>query len=345
MKIDYIIGNPPYQEQLDGTSDKPIYNFFMDAANNIGERVEMITPARFLFDAGKTPKAWNQSRLNDKHFKVLFYANDSSKVFPNTSINGGVAITYRDKNKDFGAIKTFVAYDELKQIVHKVQSVTVEYLSECVFAPETYKFTDTFHAEHPECEALLSKGHKYDITSNIFEKLPGVFMENPLENEETIAIFGRFENQREYRYVAKKYIIGGDNLNYFKVFLSKADGAAGQIGAPVPARIIGKPTLAEPNEAHTQTFISIGKFDTKEEAIALEKYLKTKFARCMVGVMKVTQDNKKGVWQYVPNQDFKDSSDIDWTQSISRVDEQLYRKYRLSQKEIDFIETYVKEME
>lgn len=96
--FDYVIGNPPYQEEFTSEGNKtyaaPVYNQFMDAAFEIGGKVELIHPARFLFDAGSTPKAWNKKMLNDEHFKVLHYEQDSKKVFPNTDIKGGVAVTY-----------------------------------------------------------------------------------------------------------------------------------------------------------------------------------------------------------------------------------------------------------
>lgn len=79
MKFDAIVGNPPYQESTEGTSDKPVYNLFMDTSFHISDMVTFITPARFLFNAGKTPKEWNNKVLNDKHFKVIYYtAKESS---------------------------------------------------------------------------------------------------------------------------------------------------------------------------------------------------------------------------------------------------------------------------
>ncbi|HFI0643308.1 TPA: Eco57I restriction-modification methylase domain-containing protein, partial [Streptococcus suis] len=116
MKFDVVIGNPPYQEELEGTSDKPIYNYFMDESYKIGDKSILITPARFLFNAGKTPKAWNQKMLADEHLKVSYYKQDSSKVFSGTDIKGGVAITYHDNAQTFGAIGTFTAFDELNSI-------------------------------------------------------------------------------------------------------------------------------------------------------------------------------------------------------------------------------------
>ena len=84
-----VIGNPPYQETVEGTSDKPIYNYFMDEAYKVSERAELITPARFLFNAGKTPKDWNRKMLDDPHLKVINYQQKSDAVFPNTDIKGG----------------------------------------------------------------------------------------------------------------------------------------------------------------------------------------------------------------------------------------------------------------
>lgn len=89
MKFDFVIGNPPYQETKDGTSDNPVYDKFMDEAFKVADRVELITPARFLFNAGKTKKDWNNKILNDECFKVLYYEEDSAKIFRDTDIRGG----------------------------------------------------------------------------------------------------------------------------------------------------------------------------------------------------------------------------------------------------------------
>lgn len=95
MKFDFVIGNPPYQEsKTTNNKSEAIYPFFYDAAIKIAEKSLLITPARFLFNAGLTPKAWNQKILSSKHVKVMSYFNDSAAVFPNTNINGGVAIVY-----------------------------------------------------------------------------------------------------------------------------------------------------------------------------------------------------------------------------------------------------------
>ena len=64
----------------------------------------------------------------------------------------------------------------------------------------------------------------------------------------------------------------------------------------------------------------------------------------MLGVLKVTQDNNKEVWKFVPLQDFTENSDIDWSKSIPEIDQQLYAKYNLNEEEISFIESMIKPM-
>src|SRR5574344_2010252 len=93
MKFTAIVGNPPYQETKEGTSDNPIYHLFMDVSYKISDIVTLITPGRILFNAGKTPKEWNDKVLNDEHFKVIWYKSKSTEVFPNVDIKGGVAVT------------------------------------------------------------------------------------------------------------------------------------------------------------------------------------------------------------------------------------------------------------
>ena len=129
------------------------------------------------------------------------------------------------------------------------------------------------------------------------------------------------------------------NFEKYKIVLPKANGS-GAIGEVLSTPVIGYPVIG-----YTETFISIGEFDYLPEAEACYKYIKTKFLRAMLGVLKITQDNTKTVWQYVPLQDFTVNSDIDWSQSVADIDRQLYQKYNLSQEEIDFIEEKVKAME
>ena len=105
------------------------------------------------------------------------------------------------------------------------------------------------------------------------------------------------------------------------------------------------PLIGEPLIGFTEVFISVGETDSYEEAVAILKYIKTKFARALLGVLKVTQNNPKETWNCVPLQNFTPNSDIDWTKSIPEIDQQLYKKYGLSDEEIKFIETKVQAMD
>jgi hypothetical protein len=105
------------------------------------------------------------------------------------------------------------------------------------------------------------------------------------------------------------------------------------------------PEVIEPGVAVTQTFLTIGAFETKAEAEACFSYVKTKFARAMLYVLKVTQDNPRATWRFVPAQDFTTASDIDWTKSIPEIDAQLCARYGLDADEIAFLEGSVTPME
>ena len=114
----------------------------MEEAYKIGRKTICITPARFLFKAGQTPKEWNEKMLSDKHLQVLFYEQNSSKVFVNTDIKGGVAITYRDLDTEKGPIGTFTIFDELRNIIKKVINHNFQSFSTLLYGNSTYHFTD-----------------------------------------------------------------------------------------------------------------------------------------------------------------------------------------------------------
>jgi hypothetical protein len=346
FRFDVVIGNPPYQEDStgEGTQTPPIYHLFMDEAYKIANRVSFITPARFLYNAGATPKAWNRKMLEDEHLKVEYYEQDSSKVFRNTSIIGGIAVTYRDANSNFGSVGTFTAFDELNRIIRKVEKMKSDSLSSIIFGQEIYKYTEIFHRDFPNAENLLSKNHKYDIKSSAFERLHIVFSDTmPSDKHEYIQMLGLQNNQRVYKWVRRDYISNHESLGKHKVFISAANGASGTLG-DTAARMISTPLTGAPFVATTQTFLTVGSFDTAEEANAALKYVRSKFARALLGVLKVTQHNTSEKWRYVPLQDFTPASDIDWSKPIPDIDKQLYAKYGLDEDEIAFIESHVKEM-
>ena len=336
FKFDVVIGNPPYQGVNHGGNKRflpPIYHKFLEQAYKISNIAEFITPARFLFNAGATPKKWNRKMLSDKHLKVLFYEQKSAKVFSNVGISGGIAVTYRDANKDFGAIGTFIIFPELNSILKKVRQDVVQNgsLAQIIYSQNKFnldKLNEHYIGLERTDKRLKSNVFKYDI------------FKPERSSKDDFKILGVIKHKRVFRYVNPKYIDNEDtNFDSYKVLVPKANGS-GAFGEALNTSIAVTPLIG-----YTFTFIGIGSFKTAFEANSVLKYVKSKFTRAMLGTLKVTQDNSRWTWKNIPIQDFAANSDIDWSKSIHEIDQQLYKKYGLSEKEINFIESKVKEMD
>lgn len=342
MKFDFVIGNPPYQEDIKKKGDRPnpIYDRFMDASFEIGNKVCLIHPSRFLFNAGQTPKLWNEKMLKDSHFKIIDYWSDATKVFPSTEIKGGVAISYRDVSKNFGAIEVFTAYTELNKIVKKVLNVVDKglKLDSIIASQGLYRFSELFFEEHPESKSIIGSGTGNKIVSSVMEKMPDVFLDNKIEEVECVRFLGRVNNQRTYKYIKREYLIENRYIDTYNLFIPEANNS-GKFG-----ETLTEPTLGYPGDGSSDTFLSAGCFSSEIEPLNLSKYFKTKFFRALLGVKKVTHHCPPTVWSMIPLQNFTPDSDIDWSVSVADIDKQLYKKYGLSPEEIEFIETHVKEM-
>lgn len=345
MKFDVAVGNPPYQKSNEDTRDDAIYNYFYDLAGKIAPEYALISPGRFLFNAGSTNENWNKKMLSDDHIKVIYYEPNSSKVFENTKINGGIAIVYRNEMKKIGPIGTFTSLPQLNSIIKKVTPKLNGTLDEIISGQGIYKFTKLMHKEHPEVKDILSKSHPNDVGTGVLESLHNIlfFEEIPEDGHEYVEMLGRFNNKRVHHWIRKEYVNEPFAFDKYKVIIPKANGA-GAIGEVESTQLVGEPLVGEPFLGFTQTFISIGAFDNENEASNLLKYVKTKFARTMLGVLKITQDNPRSKWAKVPMQDFTDNSDINWENSINDIDNQLFEKYNLSTDDISFINKNIKEM-
>ena len=342
MKFNAIVGNPPYQEEGENTRKAPIYHLFYDVAFKLAPIVTLITPGRFLFKAGQTPMEWMEKMLSDTHFKVIRYFQKSNIIFPNVDIKGGVAIGLRDVNREFGAIKFFSEFPELVSILSKVShhfSFVSGEFAEMVSSQGIYRFSEYALTNIPRISQIQGKGTAAKITSNAFENLPEIFVQSEQEcGNNGVRIMGRVKGSRQIRWINSQYLQTCEYLNYYNVFVPEANGT-GAIGEVLSTPVIGVPVIG-----HTDTFLSIGKFASVEEASACLKYVKSKFARCLLGTLKATQHNPKDAWTNVPMQDFTSNSDIDWSKSIPGIDMQLYAKYELSDEEISFIESMIKPM-
>ena len=197
----------------------------------------------------------------------------------------------------------------------------------------------------------INEAETKEIKTDAFDVLPYLFLDHE-PNEDSYRILGlkTIPNQdKEKKERVRKWILGQyidirypkeeeNNIYNFKVFIPKAIGS-GDLGEALSDLEVG-----QPGDSSTPTFNSIGKFDTLDEVHNAIKYLKTKFARILLGVAKVTHDFTQKSVRYVPLQDFTNNSDIDWTGSIVEIDQQLYKKYKLSEEQINFIETTAQPM-
>lgn len=334
MNFSAVVGNPPYQLKKEDTSDSATYHLFMDLAFKLAKVVSLITPARFLFDAGKTPHEFNVRMLNDEHLKVVLYEPKSQRIFDNVDIKGGIAITLHNMNENYGKIIRFTSYPELSSILNKVylrddfQSIDSQIYLQNKFDLEA------LYADFPQYKNIIgSNGREKRLTTSIFSQLD-VFTVGKA-HEDDVQIIGLIDNNRTWRFISSKYIADHPNLMKYKVILPKSNGS-GALG-----EVLSTPLIGEPLIGYTQSFIGIGAFNTMSEANAALKYVKSKFMRTMLGILKVTQDNNTEVWKYVPIQDFTSNSDIDWNRDVPSIDKQLYDKYQLSASERDFIEKMV----
>lgn len=336
MKFDAVVSNPPYQV---GVNKEPLYHHFISIGMEIGDLGTLIHPGRFLFNAGKTPKAWNQKMLNDEHFKVVKYWKKSDEVFDAVDIKGGVAVTMWDKQNVIGPIGTFVLHDELRTIQEKVESLGEESFSKLVYSRDLYQLTELFYKENPELEGRQSKGHRFDLGTTAFSLFPEVFSDEKPAGDGYALVVGRENDTRIAKWIKKEYLKLPDNFESYKIAFPVANGS-GKFGES-----LSDPFVCGPYCAQNTTFLSAGNFYTLFEAQSCLKYVKTKFARCMLGIFKVTQHTTREAWRAVPLQNFTQQSDINWDLSIPDLDAALYQKYNLTQDEIDFIESNVSAMQ
>ncbi|HNC02833.1 MAG TPA: helicase, partial [Agitococcus sp.] len=251
----------------------------------------------------------------------------------------------------FGAITNFVPDENLRNIASKFNPEPSKNLPSIMFGGRSdLKFNNKFledypnspqkrleqiQRKHPEV-LVLGTNEEYELKSSTFDSLDYVFLEKEPKNSYNYwKLLGLYNGERTYRWIEKKYMEArypeNNNLEKFKVFVPKANGS-GMMGEVLSTPVIGTPSMSA-----TPTFISIGAFDTEIEAKNLMNYIKSKFARALLGILKITQDNPPLKWTYIPLQDFTPNSDIDWSKSIAQIDQQLYGKYGLNQEEIDFI--------
>lgn len=342
MKFDVIISNPPYQLSDGGAqaSAKPIYHLFVESAKKLRPRyMSMIIPARWM-TGGKGLDDFRKETIHDKHLTVLHDFANTEECFTGVDIKGGVCyfLWERDNEKLCNIYRhdsNGVIYSR-RYLVEENDDIFIRYPQLVSIKNKVWRNKNT------SFETIVSSRKPYGLPSDFFVN-PAKFGLPPISDtpiNDGYSILGLAALKRVVKYIPKNYPLSKkDGLRKYKLFIANSYGC-GEIGEG-PAT----PVLATPGELCTETFLEIGKFDTLEEAQNVLSYLRTKFFRCLVGIRKQTQHATKQVYHYVPMQDFTEKSDIDWGVPIPEIDKQLYKKYDLTQEEIDFIESMIKPME
>ena len=322
MKFDVIIGNPPYQ--LSTTSEsaqaKPIYHMFVEQAKKLKPRyLSMIIPSRW-FSGGMGLDSFRSSMLEDGRISALVDYQNAAECFPGVEIKGGVCYFLWDSNHKGDAkivsyvadrmsvayrpmledgLDVFVRYNEAISIMHKVKALNERSFADFINPQRFFGFPTKFKD---------FRTHK--------------------SQRDQIRIFA---NKAVGYICIEEVSMNMQAVNKDKVFVTEAYNG----GDGWPHQIINKPFVGVSNDVCTDTYMCVGPFDNSLVAENVCSYMKTKFFRFMVMLIKNTQHGAKKVYTLAPQQDFSRS----WT------DNELYEKYGLSQEEIDFIESMIKPME
>lgn len=325
MKFDVIIGNPPYQlsDGGHGASAIPIYHLFVQSAKKLSPRfIAMIIPSRW-FTGGRGLDAFREEMLKDQRISVIHDFPDASECFPGVEIKGGVnyflwdkthsgncRIVSHEKGKIVADITRPLLEPELDvfirdgrqiNILHKVQSFKEE------------KFYNIMSANDPF-------GYDVRVENSMVRVRPDYKLEK-FKNSTKFYYYGWRE--QGVGYVKTDSIRKGQELiNKYKIFVPRAWGTG--ITSTDKLNVF----IGEPNSVCTETYSVIGPFDDEKTCKNIISYIETKFFHFIVSMVKITQAAAKHVYKLVPMQDFSES----WN------DEKLYKKYGLSDDEIDFIE-------
>lgn len=320
MKFDVIIGNPPYQLSDGGAkaSAKPIYQLFVTQAKKLNPRfLSMIIPSRW-FSGGKGLDDFRASMLMDRRTRVLVDYTDSSDCFPGVDIAGGICYFLWDR--DHAGDCT------VKNILRGKEHTSVRPLNEF----------DTF-IRYSEAEEIVKKVHSFgEVTmdSQVSSRKPFGLATTVIPTKE-----GDLDlryNKGMGKYQSRLVEAGRDLIPKWKTIISYVSyDHAGQPDKDGMRKVMSVIEILPPNAVCTETYLVAGAFDSQEEAENLQGYLKTKFVRFLVAQIAVSQHITKGCFAFVPTQDFSKA----WS------DGDLYKKYNLSEEEIDFIETMIRPMD
>ncbi len=320
LRVDVIVGNPPYQEMDGGgmgTSAMPLYHHFVDQVKRMNPRLlSFIIPARW-YSGGKGLNAFRDAMLSDRRIRELHDFFDATDCFPDIDISGGVCYFLWDREHD----------GDCRVVTHR-SGVTNE-----LTRPLQTKGSDVF-IRFNEAVSIFHKVQNKDFESFANKVTPRrpFGIDSSTRVEETggsglIKIYAYPKNG----YVSIDHITRGHEwLPKHKVFLSKAYGERGSF----PYSVTAKPFIGEPNSCCSETYLVMHASDSRQECEHVISYMTTRFFRFLVLLKKNTQNTSRNVYSFVPVVDFTHP----WT------DDKLYAEYRLTEEEIEFIESMVRPM-
>lgn len=346
IKFNAVIGNPPYQIMVYKSENsiskaKSIYNIFMDLAFGLSPNyVSMITPSRWMTKtADGISDTWVDNNLNCNHFVTIHDYLDSKDCFPGVGIGGGVnyflwsalhngtckymlsssnGTFINDNYLNVNGYNILVRDSFASRILSKISEIEGDYQN---IADKNFS-------------SLVTPNHFLDKNGHLGTKWNGYVV----HRDEIHSLKYYLNKQLEktgYAWINENELDKNAYIkDLHKVYIPKAYGSA------TDPNVLGKPFYGEPNSVCSQTYFIIG-YDkdkhnfTKDQCESIISYIKTKFFRYIVSIKKKTQDNPRGVFQFVPI--------ISWDKQWSNKD--LYERYSLTEEEINYIENSIKPME
>jgi len=340
MVFDAIVGNPPYQEMLrtDSAARQLFPEFIKTSIELNPHYVSLITPSRWFTGNVKAFVDFREYIKTQPNFVKIYDYADETEIFDNVSIMGGV--NYFLYSRQYTGKVSFYNCSKSNKLLQE-RNLFEEGLS-IIIRNGTYVtiLEKIRNIDFVSFSSITSGWDAFGISGSK-EKIDAMLSDNYQEGYYKVLC-----SRNTIRYIAPQKL--SKNLDWakkWKVFSSRANGAAGLVNESEPVMVTSVPSVFGPNSVCTETSLPFGAFDNEQEALNLRKYMISKFFRCMVGCLKTSQDIYQVAYTFVPMQDFTAQSDIDWTKSVAEIDQQLYRKYNLSAEEIAFIEEKIKPME
>jgi hypothetical protein len=300
---DIIIGNPPYQKMNGGfnKSAQPYYPEFVEKCLKLNPKYfSMIIPSRWFYRTKGVTGFYDL--MVEQNIKSIKHYDTYDKVFENTSIAGGVSYFLIEKGYK-GACCFNGVMRNLKQ--HDIIISNNDYLSVLNYVLSNYQvFFNKF----------VLPGKPFGVRGNHKEEPSNYSIECYFQQKE-IKLVSTYTDK--FNVKSKYKVCSGKTSSERNLEVDK-EGRR---------RVFNNVFIIEPGKICSETYLVLAAFDTLKEAENCISYLKTKFARFLLGVSMGTQDLSKDKFRYVPYVDFnKEYSDLDFENNI--VDKYIKPYYK-----------------